>query len=407
MQHTTIVEHTVESLKQLCEQAERFKRDSVLYAVLNGVNGMAGVTADQVQILTCDVKEAHEKLKREFLRLRKFARVFNTLFTTDSNRCFDTAERLFGKIRSSISGVKLIYKKTCATIRRRYPGYGKKKASVFDHSPLATGFYCADLFGEESYPEVVRELCDAMEAFFSDLVRALKLCREVIKLEAAIRNNPKRLADLYEADYQGTKIQQQAFIEYAENAGVPLEQDWFTKYKQTHSLQNFLSKMFHQYNRHAFKMHVVNEAIAQGRAQGLEAEEAVMWKNCQEQVPRMRLVIEHFDELNLKGRKDKASGKYKISGVAMAHLVKWCMLEGTGKEREFVDCYFPKHYRGDCLPVKSNTVNNAKNHGTASGQGSYENFTSKVEALLNRYAESRPVRRAPMQGQNLRVASSY
>ena len=47
------------------------------------------------------VKEYITKLNREYLALARFALSFNRKYATDNNKCFDTAEKLFGKIRTT------------------------------------------------------------------------------------------------------------------------------------------------------------------------------------------------------------------------------------------------------------------------------------------------------------------
>lgn len=382
MQYTTIVEHSDDGLNLIYNKAVAFDRESVLEGIL-----VRKYDVYDIEQMIADVQEFHAKLKREINSVVKFAGTFNKQFATDNNKCFEIAERLFRKIRSSVSGTKKIYRKFCKTMRKKYPGIdGNIKASVFTHSVLASGSFNRDLFGEEAYPKVVKTLCNELESFFSDLAQIIMICKEVSDEEQRILNNPNNLTDLYQSDCNLTRGMHQGVVSMMKDNNVMPSLDPMTKHKKNHSLQVFLRETFHKFNRKEFTMHIVNEELENGRKNGLDDDEALYWADHHEIVPQIRLVIKHFDELEPKGRKDNKSGKYKISGVIMARLIKWCYLEGSKFEAPFVNGYFKKHYKGNYEPIKANTVNNAKCKFTKKGlDPGYAEFEQQVEALLKKY----------------------
>ncbi len=382
MQYTTIVEHSEEGLNLIYKRALLFNRENVLYGILERHYDVYDIE----QMIT-DVQEYHAKLKREINALAKFSMTFNRQFATDNNECFDLAERLFRKIRSSVSATKKVYKKFCKTIRKKFPGIdGTKKLSAFTHSFLSCGINYRDLFGEESFPKVVKILCDELESFYNDLVLIISICKEVNAEEMRIKDNPKRLVDLYKSDSSKVRDAQQAVVAFIKSNNATTTLDPMTKHKKTHSLQSFLRETFHKFNRKEFTMHIVNEEVEKGRREGLNDDEALYWADHHEVVPQIRLVIEHFDELDPKGRYDSKSGKYKLSGESLARLIRWCYLEGSKFESTFVEKYFAKHYKGEFQLIRANTVNTAKNKFTrVGGDSGYEEFQRKIEALLQKY----------------------
>lgn len=389
MQYTTIVDHSEDGLQIILDKAQAFDRESVL----DGILQRRYTTYDIEQMVTI-VMEYHARLRREINGLVKFSQTFNHQFATDNNTCFDTAERLFRKIRSSVSGTKKIYKKFCKTIRTRYyENDGEvKKMSVFTHSILTSGCFSPDMFGESSFPKVVKLLCDELESFFKDLEQIILVCMAVTKEEQRIRENSKYLNDLYTSQSNLCKESQRTVVAYLKSSGnLPLI-DPMTKHKMNHTFQAFLQEAFHRFDCGQFRMHVLNEELTSGLNDGLDKDEALFWPDRHELVPQIRLVINYFDELNPQGRKDHTTGKYKIRGEVLSRLVRWCCLEGSKFEAPFVDNYFHKHYQGEFLPVNSGAVNAAKNKFTRQGgDPEYEDFVKRVEALVAKYSTQKAV----------------
>ncbi|MCF2660246.1 hypothetical protein JQM83_13780 [Parabacteroides distasonis] len=380
MKYKTCVDHNLEGLELILEKAQSFDRESVLQGILD-----RHYTIYQVEQMITFVQEYHAKLKRECNSLVEFAKTFNHQFATDNNKCFETAERLFWKIRSSVSGTKKIYKKFCKIIRTRFPGiHNAKKPSVFTHSILTRGSFNRDLFGEDSFPKVVTTLCDELEDFFMDLVQITLVCRNVTIQEIEIRKNPKRLEELYTEDYCQMSISNQILIKTLQESKTVLQLDPMTKSKKTRSYQAFLQEAFHQYSRQQFQQHYLVEKLESGHNGGLDDDEALYWPNHHDRVPDIRKVIAHFDELNPKGSKDSKSGRYKIKGEVMARFVNWCRVEVNLKA--FIEKYFKKHYQGEFIPLGTTSVIEAKNKLAKKSKDPGEaEFKEQVEALIEKY----------------------
>ena len=90
----------------------------------------------KVQQLICVVRERLNMTRRELLRLSEIALTYNKLWATDDNNCFRDADRLFRRIRSTLKGTKVIYKKFTPICRRIVPD-GGFRSSVFVSSTLA------------------------------------------------------------------------------------------------------------------------------------------------------------------------------------------------------------------------------------------------------------------------------
>ena len=339
-------------------------------------------SVDEVQMLTTDVRECHAKLQKEIVALVKFSQDFNKQFATDNNKCFDTASRLFNRIRSSIAGTKKVYKKFCPRVRRQGPVRDgiEQRPSVFTHSMLSRGEYMLTMFGTEGYHECVEMLCQAMEAFFQDLVTGLRLCRDVMQQEREIRGDYPRVMSIYEDCCQTVVSESRDFMQMLESQRDLALDEMTQKKSSAPSVQAFASETFHTANRSQFKKHAVIDAINKGKRNGLTDIESLLWNNNLEFVKQVRLAIERFDELQPGGQMDRKVGKRKLSATYVAMLMKWCGITGSGKEKQFVEEYFNSTYHGLYKTIGSSSVNGAKNKFT---DEEYTHFCEELTEVIS------------------------
>lgn len=377
MRYNTIVEKSEDTLKLIIEKAEEFDQKRVL----NGLD-VRHYSVEEIQMLVAHVREYHAKLQKEIVALVGFSQDFNKQYATDNNSCFDTAGRLFNRIRSSIAGTKKLYKKFCPKIRRQGPVREgvEQRPSVFTHSMLSVREYSHSLFGMESYHACVEELCKEMEGFFKDLVVGLKLCRDVMQQEREIRGDYPRVMSIYERCCNEVVNESRGLMQALEQCRDMQTDEMTQKKTAAQSLQKFVSDSFHTVDKSQFQKHAVIDAISKGKRNGLTEEEALLWNNNLEFVKQVRLAIQRFDELNPRGQKDRTAGKYKLSAKYVAMLMRWCSITGSGKEKQFVEEYFNRTYRGVYKTIGSSSVNAAKNKFT---EREYESFCEEVTDVIS------------------------
>ena len=383
MRYTTIVDKSEDTLNLIIEKAEEFDEERVL----NGLE-LRNYSVDEVQMMTSHVREYHAKLQKEIIALLKFSQDFNKQYATDNNGCFDTASRLFNRIRSSIAGTKKVYKKFCPKLRRQGPVKDgvEQRPSVFTHSLLSINEFPASLFGREGYHECVNELLKCMEDFFKDLVTGLKLCRDVMQQEREIRGDYPTVLGIYEDSCKKVVKEARGIMQLLEKNSDTKVDEMTRKKSCAKSLQSFVCESFHTVDKSQFQMHAVMDAISKGKLNGLSKIESLLWNGNQEFVGKVRLAISRFDRLNPKGLKDKASGMFKLSAKYVAMLMQWCAITGTGKEKQFVEEYFNKTYQGAYKHIGSSSVNSAKNKYT---KKEYDSFCEYLNAITSEeYAQT-------------------
>lgn len=378
MFYTTSVDKTIETLEMLLADAEAFEREKVLAALLS-VNNKFSI--EEVNIIIASVKENRYKLEREVVALQAFSKEFLYQYATNHNKCYETAEILFNKMRLSIAGTKRLYKKFCATDRRPAPIKEGMRVnpSVFTNSKLSSKVPLYQLIDFECYDNCVNVLCDAMEDFYRLLSTALLLCRGVIEQEEEIRKDYNGLKKIYDSCREG-EIKNMHNIVITALSQTIITDDELTRIKaNANSLQEFICDGYHKVDKKTFNTHCILMTVKEGRRNGLTELESILWRNNHSIVPFVRSVIAHFDELNPKGYADKSTGKYKFSAKHVAMFMEWCQITGSGKEKQFIEEYFNKEYNGEYQCVNSSSVNAAKTKYT---DEEYKQFKSALDALV-------------------------
>ena len=111
MLYSTIVDKNDDGLRMIIDAAEKFEEGKYLNAIYK-----CQLDREDIRGITEYVKERKARLSIEYQELDKFSKSFNKEYATNNNKCFDSAEKLFIKIRSTISGSKTIYKKFCMNL---------------------------------------------------------------------------------------------------------------------------------------------------------------------------------------------------------------------------------------------------------------------------------------------------
>ena len=359
MQYSTKIDRTTETLNDVAMLVANIEEDRVLAAILN-----KRLSHDDVVEYTLRLREKRTRQQREIESLRKFSKTFNKEFATNHNKCFSTGQRLFGVIRSNMSETLKLLKKFCPRVTGQpYVADGEEqKASVMDHSMLSRAVpYSPVFFGMEGCDTCVKEFIDELLRFFKDVEEALMMCEDVLQEENIIRKDTARCLRLYEKCCEEVIKRSYEFLEYFGEEGFAKEDRMSAEMHKMPTLQDFVSGHFHMHNKNEFQIHVLHKAYSEGKANDLSDIETFLWPTDHSKAMSARGIVEHFDELNPRGRQVGNSGRYRLSGKHVAVFMKWCDVKDTKKEKYFVERYFNEAYHGVYDTIASSTVNTAKN----------------------------------------------
>lgn len=383
MQYTTKVDKTSETLSEIAHMISQLEEERVLAAILN-----KRLSHDDIVGYTWHLREKRARQQAEIESLRRFSRTFNKEYATDHNKCFSTAVRLFGIIRSNMSETMKLFKRFCPTVMSRGPIEDgmEQKPNVMDHSMLSPAVpYTPYMFGIESCDPCVKEFLEILGLFFMDVQDAITMCEDVLNEESIIRKDTARCYRLYESCCQEVLERSYEFVEYFGKEAFAREDSMSAEMHDLPSIQDFASGHFHMHNKNEFQIHVWHKTFHEGKANDLNDSEMYLWPTDHQMALKARAVLQHFDELNPRGRRVGCTERYRLSGKHVAVFMKWCGIKDNKKEKHFVENYFNNYYTGIYEKVAYSTVNTAKNKLLRDEIGEAE-IKGCIDQLLNKYS---------------------
>ena len=384
MQYDTNIEKSDDGLFMVLEKAQKFNSDNILTAIIE-----CRKTPQEVLLILEEMKEYHARLNIEYRKLTPFFNKYNEQYATDDKERVDLAYKLFYKIRSSISQTKRIYKQFCKTDRKNYfaPNGTVYRPSAFDKSFLSAGAIRRDLFGVETFPECVRRLCEEMESFFIDLIKAICLCRNMLNEERDTKSNYKRCLQLYERGGSEVCESARAILNATSGNSPVIPNDPLQEERRKgKTLQEFITQGYHAYGTSSFRIHAISRHLEKGRSNGLTKAEVAIWGiERKEWVEQTRWLISNFDRLNPCGQKDKLNALY------VYFFMQNRKTNPNVSEQAFL-AYFNEQYTKSGGRYKTvSSINAAKNNclrKRTKSQLTQEAFDRMVDELLEQYGNA-------------------
>ena len=338
MIHWTDIERSKEGILQILEVIKNYEKDGEVRFIA-GIQSR-GFTESKIQQLICVVRERLNMTRRELIRLSEIALTYNKLWATDDNNCFRDAEKLFRKIRSTLKGTKILYKKFTPICRKNVPGRDFRP-SVFVKSTLAYAECGRDLYGLDSYPDSVSTLYSEMGAYFSNVVAVLVICHQELTKEAMISNDAELCLQLLNEQCK-TIVGDMKDVIGMLSKETAEQNDLLKRSKKTGSLKAFAQEGFHKYNIESVTRYATSRAVENGAAYGLDDIEALYFVNNPEKGLKAKEIMSSFDDYADKGRGTK------MDTTAIAEFVCWTGLSLAKGYR-----YFTSTYKGSYdLPQK-------------------------------------------------------
>jgi len=338
MIHWTEIEKSKEGILMILEVIKNYEKE-------DNVRFLAGIQSRnfseyKVQQLICIVRERLNMTRRELLRLSEIALTYNKLWATDDNNCFRDADKLFRRIRSTLKGTKIIFKRFTPICRKSAPTKDFR-ASVFVKSTLAHAECGRDLYGLDSYPDSVATLYAEMGAYFTNVIAVLVICHQELAKEARISNDAELCLQLLNEQCKNIVGDMKDVIGMLSKEKA--EQDeLLKKSKKTGSLKAFAQEGFHKYNIESITRYATSRAVESGAEFGLDDIESLYFVNNPEKGKKAKVIMTNFDAYADKGRGTK------MDTTAIAEFVCWT---GLGIAKGF--SYFASTYKGHYdLPQK-------------------------------------------------------
>ena len=331
---------------------------------------------------TASVRNSHTYAIMENGRLRDWKDTFNEEYATDHNTYFTTAERSMNRIRCTLSGIKKAVTKLCYTSKKQLPS-DADTPTVYERSPLLNGQYSPDLFGLDAYGKSVKMLYDELVNYLNTASENVELCLEVIERENYMRQHPEEIIEVHDKCYQTTFNHSQCIIKRFLNAGVNVDNDILNAIEDADDAQEMIAELFHMLNVNQWNDYVVCRATAEAQNIGLTKEELFLWgRERKEQVMRVRKLLAHLDELEMK----KVKKGCALSGYFLMRLFGWCDINDNRQHAVLRD-YIAHNYKG--IVVKIGAVNAEKRKclmlDNSENKRQQEDFNKTIDDFLNRF----------------------
>ncbi len=338
MLYWTDIENSKEGLLLILQALKHYEKDGEV-RFIEGIQ-RRGFTEAKIQQLICIVRERLNMTRRELIRLSEVALTYNKLWATDDNNCFRNADVLFRKIRSTLKGTKILYKKFTPICRKNVPGRDFHP-SVFVKSTLAYAECGRDMYGLDSYPDSVVTLYAEMGAYFANVAAVLLICHQELTKEAMISKDADLCLQLLNEQCKTIVTDMKNVISMISKDAAS-QDELVKKSKKKGSLKAFAQEGFHKYNIASVTRYATSRAVENGAEYGLNDIEALYFVNNPEKGRKAKEIMTNFDLYAVKGR-----GRL-MDTTPIAEFVCWTGL-GIAKGYQ----YFSSTYQGNYdLPQK-------------------------------------------------------
>ena len=347
MTYNTIVEYNENGLLMIIEAAEQFEEARFLESVR-----LKSVTLEEVRDMTVWVKQHKNLLEVESLHLAAFSEHFLSDYATDNNNCFETAQRLFNRIRSTVAASRKVFKKTCPIVRGQQPRTAVQPSAI-RRSVLSHGPVNLDLFGLKSYDDCVRDLYEELKSFFRLVILNLALCHRILCDEKKIKNDAELCKHIYDKCLREVKSSAWEIKKsMADVQNLPAS-ELAERKRNARSMGDFYRENYHKWNRGQFQIAVALEVLREGQNDGLTDIEVFLWPDNHAKALQVREAIGMLDRM-----KDIEGNPGKWDSKIIVYLLKWSGVEGE-KEKFLYEKYLIPEYKrrgGRFMPLGWNAI---------------------------------------------------
>lgn len=344
----TIVEHDKSGLEMVLDAMDDLLEEKFIEGIKNKHHNTYEIeqTTEMVGIY-------QHRVNIEAKALTRFSERFIRSYATENNKCFNTAEVLFKKIRSTIASLKKVFYKTTPVDYTQLPE-GVEPPTVYKKSPLGHGDYTPDVFGMESFPKEVKNLYHAIDTLFSTSSVMLALCHEMIEKEEETRNDIVQLRQIYKESCEellgAVKAASEFMVSTQELPENELEQ--LREKAGSDEDERFLKRGYHTCDKGVLTQYLIIKTIKQARNEGLTEIEAYYWRKNHDKALKVRRLVDKFDLIDdVKGQANS------LSSMVIVEFLKWCGVPESQEKQLYLRYFVPKYIvNGKYKPLGWNTI---------------------------------------------------
>ena len=328
-----------------------------------------------VDIRLAETRRCLSIVNGETLRLAKYELTYNKDFAVDNNQRFTTAERLFNRLRSSMSSIRKRIRQGCPIIRKQ-PHDPFFKPSTFERSVLTKGCCGRDLYGITSFDDNVQALYYEQQALFANVILSLSICYRVIKEEKEIGADPERSMERFQDQCNRLLDDMEDIFDVTKD----IEESEIQKKIEEMGLREYCKNYFHKPTVKELKLYVLNKAMQQKENGKLLQVAAKCFHNEAEKKDAL-LLLNHFDELRPDNRK-------MMNALTIRLWCNWCAGGKDDYPREKYYSLLLTGYKGEKEKFPSwhaitQSKSRLKGHDIMDLQ---HDFNAEANALIQKYS---------------------
>lgn len=351
------------------------------------------IDSDKIKELEKNIEQWNIKTAHEFDLMKRRADGFLEMYATDYNKYFKTTKNYqtqASRMQAFMAKLYTIFTDTSKKERAKAydEDFNRIFHSAFENSPLNAPHIEATWFDLNSLTMEAKLLFSHLQNLFLNLQKMFEYAQNVDNLVEGLRKDRKRIVAIFNKCNQkkkkDLKLLMGAFsLTYLEPIFPEITNDL-----NSMNFEDFIVKYYHELNEQEFTCVVPLYHLILQKYHNINPDESNLYDDIYdintkiELVKKLRVVMKHISEFDIKGNKERGKDTYLVSSKFIAMLMMEIKIP-SGKGKEFVEEYFKKHYEGKFTPVKYGAVNAA--YGKIDKNGDeYKAFHKKVEDLANR-----------------------
>lgn len=351
------------------------------------------IDPDKVQELDKNIEQWNIRTAHEFKLMKRRAIGFLEMYATNYNKYFKaTKDYQTQASRMQAFMAKLYSKFTNTSKKERVRAYDENfnriYHSAFANSPLNTPYIEGTWLDFESLSTEAKLLFSHLQNLFLNLQKMFEYAQNIDNLVEGLKKDRKRIVAIFnkckQKKMEDLKLLMGAFsLPYLEPIFPEITNDL-----NCMDFEDFIVKYYHQLNEQEFTYVVPLYHLILQKYHNINPDESNLYDDIYNintkivLVKRLRVVMKHISEFDIKGNKEKGKDTYLVSSKFIAMLMAEVKIP-SGKGKEFVEEYFKTHYEGPLTPVKYGAVNAAFGKIDRDGEA-YKTFHNKVERLVEK-----------------------
>lgn len=366
-----------QKLEQLSEWAANYQEAQLL----------AGLTCVKKKItignLTDEIHKVIAEVSIYYRMLDTYSINYCYEYATDDNDCFSSDKERFANLRSSYNALRNVVLSLCPRSPRMAYNYLGERVT---YSNPEHSYFCnstatqLDMYGRESFPDDVQQLCQAFDKLFTLLQESEKLCINVQQDVEQIRMTPRLCWQIYNECYDVDVQRSSDIIKLLPREGI---QDLHDRFQEERDKgvpeEELIPLLYHRLTTKEYHNHTICNELKKARLQGLQDEEALLFSEMTpNRVIQIRHLIKDFDKVGYKKRGNT------LASECVAFLAEWLQI-GEQQARLFYQ-YFKKNYSGGysvpTYQAMMKTYNEKLGKGNKKGREGYEAFVKKIKETL-------------------------